>query len=559
MKSFLIKTSVRDKIVALTMGVSLLVLLFACVSYIIYDRITFKQQMVHDLETLSDIIGFNTGAALTFNDTGNASKTLETLKAKKHIISARIFNLVGEQFADYQRNPDYPSPLPIAPKSEGHYFLNQSLSLFQPIKLDNDKIGAIYLHSDLVELSSRLNRIILIAIFLVAIATFGTYLLASRLQRVVSGPVLHLSEVARSISEKQNYSIRAVKQGEDEIGFLTDRFNEMVEQIQDREKALSEAQKELEMNNSQLQIQLSERIKAEKALKEAHDQLELRVVKRTEDLARAKEAAEAANRAKSEFLANMSHELRTPLNHIIGFNELVLDKNYGELNPVQEEFLNDVLQSSRHLLSLINDVLDLSKVEAGKMELDLKLVYLRPALENSLIMVKEKAHKHNINLQTEFTNLPERIQVDERKLKQILYNLLSNAVKFTPDGGKVCLAAKIISDLEFGISDSVNDDLFQRSLIDKLQNPQSTIHFSVMDNGIGLKRENLERIFRPFEQADNSASRKYQGTGLGLSLVKRMVELHGGQIWAESGGEGQGSTFHFILPLRTDENSKKLS
>jgi PAS domain S-box-containing protein len=284
---------------------------------------------------------------------------------------------------------------------------------------------------------------------------------------------------------------------------------------------------------------------AQEELQKAHDQLEKRVQERTADLNRinddlrkeiierkrtarelssAKETAEAANRAKSEFLANMSHELRTPLNHIIGFNELVLSESYGELNPLQEEFLNDVLHSSRQLLSLINDILDLSKVEAGKMEMNFFPVYLRPFLEKSLNMVKEKAHKHHIDLQTEYKDLPESIQADERKLKQILYNLLSNAVKFTPDGGTIRLTALL-----------VNGDF---------------IRISILDTGIGLTETDLERIFKPFEQADSSSGRKYQGTGLGLALARQLVELHGGRIWAESQGLGQGAGFYFILPVR---------
>jgi PAS domain S-box-containing protein len=293
----------------------------------------------------------------------------------------------------------------------------------------------------------------------------------------------------------------------------------------------------------------AERKRAEEKLRRSQEILEMRVQERTEDLVKAKDAADAANRAKSDFLANMSHELRTPLNHIIGFTELVVDKQCGELNEAQDEYLNDVLHSSRHLLSLINDILDLSKVEAGKLELQMTGVHLRILLQNSLSMVKEKAMKHGIQLQTDVDGIPEEIQADERKLKQILYNLLSNAVKFTPDGGSVTLSAWHLS-LRDGqwITGDQEAVFWPLHKDDKLKERGRLIGISVQDTGIGVKWEDLERIFAPFEQGDNSASRRYQGTGLGLSLTKRLVELHGGRIWAESEGEGKGSKVTLVIP-----------
>ena len=269
-------------------------------------------------------------------------------------------------------------------------------------------------------------------------------------------------------------------------------------------------------------------------------------------------AAEEANRSKSEFLANMSHELRTPLNHIIGFTELVLDQHFGKLNEQQAEYLTDVHQSSKHLLSLINDILDLSKVEAGKLELELSDVELMPVLKNSLVMVKEKAMKHGITLTSTTDSIPDAIKADERKIKQIIYNLLSNAVKFTDDGGKIgvdarranCIVQRDVGldDPEFLqiIGDGIKVEDGERKLLIEC------VKISVSDTGIGLKLADQERIFNPFEQADGSSSRRYQGTGLGLSLTKRLVQLHGGRIWVESEGEGKGSTFSFLIPIEND-------
>jgi signal transduction histidine kinase len=204
---------------------------------------------------------------------------------------------------------------------------------------------------------------------------------------------------------------------------------------------------------------------------------------------------------------------------------------------VQAEYLNDVHESSGHLLSLINDVLDLSKVEAGKLELEPSPANIKSLLENSLTMIKEKALKNNIGLTLSLDGIPEIMMVDERKLKQIMYNLLSNAVKFTPDGGKVHLSAKRVKSSELQVKDR------------PANLPEDTIEISVSDNGIGIKEKDMERIFRAFQQVENSRARKYQGTGLGLSLTKSLVELHHGSIWVESEGEGKGSIFTFLLPV----------
>lgn len=242
----------------------------------------------------------------------------------------------------------------------------------------------------------------------------------------------------------------------------------------------------------------------------------------------AKEAAEAANRAKSEFLANMSHELRTPMNAIIGFSEILADRTFGELNPKQAKYVNNVLTSGRHLLQLINDILDLSKVEAGRMELQCSAFDVGQALRDIVAIVKTLAAKNGVALQTEVAPDLPLLTADPAKFKQILYNLLSNAIKFTPTGGSVTVRAGKGTDVHIN---------------------GAVLRLSVTDTGIGIRPEDQTRIFRAFEQVDSSYARQQQGTGLGLALTKQLVELHGGRIGVESEGEGHGSTFTVVLPM----------
>jgi signal transduction histidine kinase len=231
---------------------------------------------------------------------------------------------------------------------------------------------------------------------------------------------------------------------------------------------------------------------------------------------------EAANRHKDEFLASMSHELRTPLNAVIGFSEVLLERMFGELNDKQEEYLGDILASGRHLLSLINDILDLAKIEAGRMELDLEDFDLAQAIDNAVVLVRERATRKGLVLETALAPALGEVRADQRKIKQVLLNLLSNAVKFTPEGGRVEVRAARADD---------------------------HVEVSVSDTGIGIAVEDQETVFEEFRQVGTDYAKKHEGTGLGLTLSRKFVELHGGRIAVKS-RLGEGSTFTFTLPGR---------
>ncbi|HEX6250302.1 MAG TPA: response regulator, partial [Gemmatimonadaceae bacterium] len=257
---------------------------------------------------------------------------------------------------------------------------------------------------------------------------------------------------------------------------------------------------------------------------------------------------EDASRMKSEFLANMSHELRTPLNAIIGFSELLADGLVGDMTEKQRGFIGDIFSSGKHLLSLINDILDLSKVEAGKMMLDIESVQVASLFANSLSIVRERAAARQIHLSMDAPSTLGSICADGRKVKQIVYNLLANAVKFTGERGEVTLRASHVTRAEVGAPCTT---WAARTFPLSENGFESFLRISVLDTGIGISRDELQHLFKPFNQIDSSLARKFEGTGLGLAMVKLLAELHGGTVAVES-AVGEGSCFTVWLPMRND-------
>jgi signal transduction histidine kinase len=540
--------SIRRKIIALTLTIAGLVTLLVSITFVVSNYLEFRKSLVKDLSVLAEVIGNNCSASLVFGDVNAAQETLFGLKAQPHVQAAWILTPDQAVFT-YYVNPKYrPEGAPAAPPrpgrgaslEAGHSFEQDRLLLTRAVHAQGELIGYVSIQSNLNQLYSQLRVYLIVAGVVMLLSILLAFFLTARLQGVISGPIGTLTTAMKRVSREKEYSLRVEKETGDELGELIEGFNDMLGQIQTRDEKLLGHREELERT-------VAERTEA---LAQTNADLERAIL----DIRLAKEAAEEASRAKSEFLANMSHELRTPLNHIIGFTELVLDPNFGDLNDNQRDFLSDVLGSSRHLLSLINEILDLSKIEAGKMTLDLTDLDPRRLVEGCLSIIREKAMKHGINLVLRMNGLPETFPGDERKLKQIMYNLLSNAVKFTPDGGEVAVEARQVRCLMREGLRWADPEEF-RIVADKVEalgqaqgDVREGLEISVTDTGIGIKPEDQQRIFNPFEQVDGSASRQFQGSGLGLTLTKRMIEMHGGRIWVRSEGQGRGSKFSFVIP-----------
>jgi signal transduction histidine kinase/CheY-like chemotaxis protein len=507
--------SVRRMLATTTMASLGTALLLASLAFVAYELITFRGTMLRTLSTQAEIMARQSTSALVFGDPEAAKATLSALSADPHVVSAAIFGRDGTLFASYARAAagEAASAAPRSP-DKAHFFERDRLVLSHPIAFDEAPIGSVVIESDLDEMRSRLQRyaVIVVAVLIVSFAlAYGT---AARLQRALTDPVLHLVATAQAVSSRRDYTVRAASNARGELGLLVRTFNDMLDQIQDRDAALQRARDDLEGQVADrtrtLQGEIAERKLLEDKLRAQNSELEEQ-----------SRRVQQATRLKSEFLANMSHELRTPLNAIIGFAELMHDGKVGPVSPTHKECLADILTSSRHLLQLINDVLDLSKVEAGKMEFRPERIELAKLIGEVKDILRGLSAHRRIQLAVEIDPALDEVVLDPGKLKQVLYNYLSNALKFTPEGGRVTVRARL--------------------------EPGGRFRLEVADTGIGIRPEDLGRLFGEFQQLDSSASKAYPGTGLGLALTKRLVEAQEGRVGVSS-VVGQGSVFHAVLP-----------
>ncbi len=496
-------------------------LLLTGVALIVYELAVYRSVMTRELMSLADVIGANSAAALTFNDPRAAEETLSALRKDPRITLAAIYTKEGKAFAAYRRQQLEEEAIPVAPRADGSTLEGGRLIMFHSIILDQEKIGTLYIQANTQEAYARLRVSAMIVLGVLLASSLVALMLASKLESVISQPILNLAHTAAIVSEKQDYSVRVAGSGQDELGRLIDGFNEMLIQVQRRDIALQEAR----------------------------DQLEATVENRTRQLQAAKQQAEDASRHKSLFLSNMSHELRTPLNSILGFAWLLQDPAVSSLNEQQTRFARNIATSGEHLLALINDLLDLSKVEAGKLVLQLQPFPLRAVIEAALYDIGPQAEQKQQVLELAMDGDMPVIEADPTRFKQILYNLLSNAVKFTPAGGRITVTARIESRVEGrGSSEGSRLDPLPSTLY-----PGEFVELAVSDTGIGIKSEDLGKLFQTFTQLEPTLTKQFQGTGLGLALTKQLVGLHGGSIWAASEGEGRGSTFTVRLPLLSQE------
>jgi signal transduction histidine kinase/ActR/RegA family two-component response regulator len=488
---------VKRKLMVVILLTSSVALLLMGSALVIYERIAFRHALAVNMNVLAQIIGSNSTAALAFDDPKNAREILGALLAENQIKAAAIYDRNGRIFASF---PDR-VPLeqfPTRPGPDGHKFDRKELVMFEPIFQQGTRLGTIYLQADLGAMYSRFRVYGLLLLLVGICSTLAAMALLARLQRRISSPILELAKVATAVSRDQDYSVRATKQGRDEIGQLTDAFNEMLARIGESRAALAASEEDLRL----------------------------------------------ANKEKDNFFAVMSHELRTPLTPALAAVAMLQDDKTLPSNVRTE--LEMIRRNIEVEARLIDDLLDINRIARGKLDLHRQVVDVRLLLEHALHNYCGAAAKKNIRVSTEITATETHVFADSSRLTQVFWNLLQNACKFTPEGGAINVRVyneyRRIATNQPAPSQTADGSLAE-------------LIVQIRDTGMGIRAETLPRIFNAFEQGARSRNRVFGGLGLGLSISRAIMEMHGGSITASSEGKDKGATFtirlHTVKPVIT--------
>lgn len=512
--------SIRHKLMSVVLLTTLVALVISLGTIVIFDLRAYHRNLMADISTQAELLGHMSSAALAFDDQRLALENLNLMRIRPRVTAGALYRADGSLFASYQAN-HHTAALPARAGLEGERIEANSVELFKSIVDNGELLGTVYLRAD-YELAGRTADYLVIALGVTVLALLVALLLLRRLDYMITQPILDIADVAREVIETRDYSRRARKLSSDEVAQLVDSFNEMLAEIQHRTHAL-------ESSNAELAREAGQRAQAQQEIMRLNQQLEVRVHDRTMqlelingELAMAMEEARSANYAKSAFLSSMSHELRTPLNAILGFAQILSSDRLPSTLAQKKEFAGHILKSGRHLLTLINEILDLAKVESGTVSLSLEAVALQTILDECRDMIAPLASGRGIAMVFPDASAL-TVLADRTRLKQILLNLLSNALKYNREHGRVVVDCAWDGEAQTG----------------------GRVRISVHDTGSGLDDEQLAQLFQPFNRLGQEGGTE-EGSGIGLVVTKRLVDLMDGSIGVSS-KPGEGSTFWIEL------------